>query len=855
VYLAALLRLDPATLRALLSGACAALLLMTPLGHVLERSAQRDVVRALEREARGELDGATLRAGHHAALRLPLLGLAWHALCWGGSGLLVVIWLAAWTRELDGFRSLAILCAAASGGAIVLPVAYYALRALARPLQLRWAARLPLEEQHQQRVVVRLRWKLIAPTAAVCAAIAVFVSLFAHTSAKRPVEAHDLRIKAAFLAEAAERLLAGETLDALAESARRLAVADALLRIDAARPASAAPLTPRERAFLSKAPGATGDSRGLDSAHSFAWQRLGSSAELLVAVTPLAALSAGEGSAAAPLLALLLLVLAAALGVSGLLVRDVSGATDQLLAQLERVRTGDLRQAAPLGSDDELGELGLAVARMSAALRATLARAAGAADRVDEVAAQVSEVGSAVAAASASQVSGLERVAAATAAIDRQASGMAESSEALTRSVEEASSSVLELGAAAEQLNHTARALNGQVDDVSGSIEQMVRSVAHVSESTQVLAEATFETSSSLSEMTQSMREVDGHAVETARLSAQVVELAESGRERVRRTVESMESIRSATDGASRVIQGLSERVVDIGKVVDVIDDVADETNLLALNAAIIAAQAGEQGRAFSVVADEIKDLADRVLSSTKEIATLIRSVQEESANAADAIQHGTARVREGVDLSAGAGAALEEITAAARDCGQRTQEIVSAVREQARATSHVGELMERVSARVGEIRAAGVEQTHANEVVTRSAEVMREVAHQTQRTTEEQARGSARIRDGMEAVRDEVDRIHAALREQSESCRNAVSFLQQIHERTLSHDESAQRLGDTTRTLQHQAGGLRADLQHFRLANGVRSEPTRGFALAEASGDESREGRGEPRAGEESTA
>jgi methyl-accepting chemotaxis protein len=846
VYLAALLQLDAATLRALLSGACGALLLMTPLGHVLERSAQRDVVRALEREARGELDGETLRAGHRAALRLPLLGLAWHALCWSGSGLLVVIWLAAWMRELDGFRSLAILCAAASGGAIVLPVAYYALRALVRPLQLRWAARLPLED-HQQRVVVRLRWKLIAPTAAVCAAIAVFVSLFAHASAKRPVEAHDLRIKAAFLAEAAERLAAGETLDALAESARRLAVADELLRMDAARPA-AAPLTPRERAFLSTAPGAAGDSRGLDSTHSFAWQRLAAGDELLVAVTPLAALAAGEGSAATPLLALLLLVLAAALGVSGLLVRDVSGATAQLLAQLERVRAGDLRPAAPLGSDDELGELGLAVAHMSAALRATLARAAGAADRVDEVAAQVSEVGSAVATASASQVSGLERVAAATAAIDRQASGMAESSEALTRSVEEASSSVLELGAAAEQLNHTARALNGQVDDVSGSIEQMVKSVAHVSESTQVLAEATFETSSSLSEMTQSMREVDGHAVETARLSSHVVELAESGRERVRRTVESMESIRSATDGASRVIQGLSERVADIGKVVDVIDDVADETNLLALNAAIIAAQAGEQGRAFSVVADEIKDLADRVLSSTKEIAALIRSVQEESANAADAIQHGTARVREGVELSAGAGAALEEITAAARDCGQRTQEIVSAVREQARATSHVGELMERVSARVGEIRAAGVEQSHANEVVTRSAVVMREVAHQTQRTTEEQARGSARIRDGMEAVRDVVDRIHAALREQSESCRNAVAFLQQIHERTLSHDESAQRLGDTTRTLQHQAGGLRADLQHFRLAD-----------EAKASGDGGREARrtssNPSRPGEESTA
>jgi len=818
VYVSALLRLDAATLRVLLWSALGTFGLLAPVGYGWQRRAQRDVVRALAAGPAGGLDREALRSAHEAALRLPRLGVAWHALCWGLAGPVVVIALAGAQRELDGFRSLVLLCAAASGGALVLPIAYSLLRALVRPLQVHWAERLPLEEQRQAGAAVPLRWKLVAPTAAMCVAVAVFAALFAHTNALRPLEAMDVRGKAGLLGEAAEGLAAGPGLEALRTSALRLGVAEQVLRLGA-RDAAAPPLTARELAFLRASPGTGGDSRSLDSRHSFAWRAL-PGGDLLVAVTPLAALAASERSSMGPLLAFLLLGLGAALGATVLLVHDVSGATAQLRAQLERVRAGDLGASAPLGSDDELGELGLAVARMSAALRATLARAAEAADRVDEAAAQVSEIGLAVSAASAGQVSGLERAAAATTAIDRQATGIAESSEALTRSVEEASSSVLELGAAAEQLNHTARALNGQVDDVSGSIAQMVRSVAHVTESTQVLAEATFETSSSLAEMSQSMREVDGHAVETARLSGRVVELAESGRERVRRTMEGMESIRSATDTASTVIQGLSARVADIGKVVDVIDDVADETNLLALNAAIIAAQAGDQGRAFSVVADEIKDLADRVFSSTKEIAAQIRSVQDESANAAEAIVHGTERVRDGVQLSAGAGAALEEITAAARDCGERTQEIVAAVREQARATSHVGQLMERVHARVGEIRAAGVEQSHANEVVTRSAVVMREVAHQTQRTTEEQARGSARIRDGMEAVRDVVDRIHAALREQSEACRNAVSFLQQIHERTLSHDESAQRLGDTTRTLQHQAGGLRADLQRFRFAS-----------------------------------
>jgi methyl-accepting chemotaxis protein len=820
IHLSALADWDSDVLRVLLWSAAAAAALMLPLGNWMERRASREVVRALEAEANGTLDMAQRRRGHRAVVHLPLAGLVWHALCWPAAGAIVVLGLAIGQGEWEGFRSLVTLCGVLTGAAIVLPFTYYTLRRLAEPLQERWAEALSLDDQRQLGVVAPLRWKLVAPSAAICVAIGAFAALYTQQAALRPVEAHDLRVKAAFLSEAAEELSGGSAdLAALLAAGRTRVATESLQRVEPAR-IDGLSVSARERAALraAHAAGAShGDSGQLDTPNSLAWQRLPDGA-LLVAWTPLRALSGGVDRGEMFLWAFLLLALGGTLGVTGMLVRDVYSATKRLLDQLERVRSGDLRATAPLASDDELGVLGLAVGRMSAALRATLERAAEAADRVDEASRQTAEVGAAVTSASTEQRAGLERATASTTAIDQRARDIAESSEVLTQSVEEASSSVLELGAAAEQLNHTAQSLNGQVDEVSGSIAQMVRSVAHVGEHTQVLAEATLETSSSLSEMGESMRAVDGHAVETARLSTRVVELAESGRAHVGRTRDGMDAIRSATDSARQVIEGLSLRVDGIGKVVDVIDDVADETNLLALNAAIIAAQAGDQGKAFSVVADEIKDLADRVLSSTKEIAAQIRAVQEESANAAEAIRTGAARVREGVELSAGAGAALEEITAAARDCGQRTEGIVRAVQEQARATSHVGVLMERVNSRVGEIRAAGVEQTRATEVLTRSAVVMREVAHQTLRTTEEQARGSARIRDGMEAVRDVVDRIHGALREQSEACRTASSFLEQIHARTRLHEDAAQHLDQATSSLSHEASALRADLQQFRL-------------------------------------
>jgi methyl-accepting chemotaxis protein len=816
-YLAALLRFDPASRSAFGWAILVALGVLTPLGQWMERRAQRDVVRALAAAEAGRLDDATLRDGYRAALRLPLEGLISLAFTWPIAAVIAVAVFAWRLGELDAFRSIAILCASLTGGGVMLPFAYYTLRAVVRPVRQGFAARMADEEKTKLAVVVPLRWKLVAPTAAVCAATAIFAALLTYSAAQRPAEVHDLDVKGAYLDWAAAQLDDGiENLDTLRGLARQLHTAEQLVLLGAGGE-GASPLTPRERLWLAAGP--EGDSEAIQTEHSFAWRPV-ASGDRLVAISSVASLGRAAGIDELQIVFALafVIVLSTTLAIVGLLVRDVAGTTERLGEQVERVRAGDLRAAAPVGIDDELGRLGRAFGGMTTALRGTLQKAAKAADRVEEAAGQVSEVSGSIGSASAGQVAGLEKAAASTAAINRQVAGIAESSEALTRSVEEASSSVLELGAAAEQLHQTSQALNGQVDEVSSSIEQMVRNVGHVTESTRVLSDSALETSASLTQMGQSMGEVDKHAVETARLSGRVVELAESGRARMRRSSEGMESIRAATEDARAVIQGLSGRVADIGKVVDVIDDVADETNLLALNAAIIAAQAGEQGRAFSVVADEIKDLADRVLSSTKEIAALIGSVQDESARAAQAIELGSTRVQEGMELSGGVGTALEEITGAARETGRRTQDIVAAVREHAKATVHAAQLMERVNGRVDEIRVAATEQAAAHDAVMRSAAMMRDVAHQTQRTAEEQASGSARIRDGMEVVCDVVDRIHAALREQSEACRSAVSFLEQIHERTLSHDESAQRLQDATRTLQRQAVGLRADLQRFQF-------------------------------------
>jgi methyl-accepting chemotaxis protein len=499
--------------------------------------------------------------------------------------------------------------------------------------------------------------------------------------------------------------------------------------------------------------------------------------------------------------------------IAALMGRDLRGSVDSIRGAALELAAGRWGTAA-FETGDDLGELGLAIQRTGASLRLTTDRVSSALDEVEETARASMTWASELVATNQEQSARLQQAMDLVVSIDARGCEVSQSAQTLNESVDDSSSSIAELGAAGTELNETASILSSQVDEISRSMEQMVRSVKQVSATTERLAGASEETSSSMEEMASAMRVVDTSAESVASLSLDVVAKAEIGQAKVCQTIEGMEAIREATDAAERVIRGLGSRTLEIGGILDVIEDVADETNLLALNAAIIAAQAGEHGKAFSVVADEIKELADRVLASTKEIGGLIRSVQEESENAIGAIEAGSQSVMSGVDLSAEAGRTLEEITEASRQNGVRIGEIVSSVREQTRAAGHVVELMEKVRDSADEISSASVEQDASNEVIYRSALTMREVAQQVRATTEEQSHGFGRIRESVEGVRSTVEHITGSLHEQAGACTEVSTFLQQVCEGTRANDEAFERLGGAMKELLVRAETLREDVE-----------------------------------------
>ncbi len=825
LYLVMILQMTDDQWAAFGQGVLVAFVFLAVVIPIAQTPFERVIADAIDRDEEGTLDDEQLELAVVHAVRLPRRDVLQALLTWLGAALFIPVFMHLNLETLSTFTLVVVVLASSSSGVIAAVFAHFAVKRQLSSLTNRWLNR--IEDPARRRELIpttTIGRKLAIPLSAVSMVSLLFALVLSYTLSYRPVEAQDHRVKTAYGAYVVEELGKDPSqLANLEKTGVAFAAAEHLLIVERSSgrivSGDSRGIEAAELLWLLGTGELSGNSSLFDSANSFVWAPLDETGErLLLSVTAGSTFTSGQRSAQMAFVGLMFTAVGIILLTCFLLSWDVTHTTRRLIERAQRVASGDLVNLEVVESDDELGVLARAFDEMIGSLREMIRQVASAADGLEGAVVGLDQVGADVTDATQDQRAGIEQATAQVASVNRKVSEITESAQALNFNVEEASSSVLELGAASEELNQTAMTLSSHVEEVTGSVEQMIRSVAQVGNNTDGLAQGISETSSSMSEMAAAMAEVDRNASETARLSNQVVKLSESGQERVHETISGMDSIRDATETADAVIQGLGSRVVEIGAIVDVIDDVADETNLLALNAAIIAAQAGDQGRSFSVVADEIKDLADRVLTSTKEIGDLIRAVQEESANATSAIGRGSERVQRGVELAAEAGLALEEITSASRESGARIEEIVNAVRDQTSAAGHVAGLMERVLTQVEEIRRAGLEQEQSNGVIQASAHIARDVAQQTQQTTEEQSRGAGRIRDSMESIRDAVDQIHAGLQEQSDSCRATVSFLEQVFERTSSNEASSLRLGGATRELTLQASALRQDVERFRI-------------------------------------
>jgi methyl-accepting chemotaxis protein len=280
------------------------------------------------------------------------------------------------------------------------------------------------------------------------------------------------------------------------------------------------------------------------------------------------------------------------------------------------------------------------------------------------------------------------------------------------------------------------QALGRMQEELRGMIGDVAQSASEVSSSASVLAagagdsisraqtrtEATSSTAAAIEEMTVSIGQVAEHAQEAAAIADKSSALAREGESIVRAASSEMNSIAQSVKHGSELVETLNRRSAEISTIVKVIKDIADQTNLLALNAAIEAARAGEQGRGFAVVADEVRKLAERTGSATSEIGSMIEAIQRETSSVVETMQAGGDKVVQGVKLADEAASALEKINAQTMEAVASVNAIASATREQQAASSDIARNVERIAQMTEESGAAAHHNADAAQTLERLA-------------------------------------------------------------------------------------------------------------------------------------
>ena len=267
-----------------------------------------------------------------------------------------------------------------------------------------------------------------------------------------------------------------------------------------------------------------------------------------------------------------------------------------------------------------------------------------------------------------------------------------------------------EIGKAGFALNQMKNNLREMIESIAGTAEHVASASEEISSSATQQAQAaeiqrdqTAQVATAMQEMSSTVLQVSDNANKAAEAARQASETARHGGSIVDDTLTRMRAIADSVSATAKKMEGLVKSSDQIGRIIGVINDIADQTNLLALNAAIEAARAGEQGRGFAVVADEVRKLAERTTTATKEIAQMIKNIQDETKLAVGAMEQGTKQVEEGVASTSRAGDSLKEIIETAEQVGEMITHIAAAATEQSSAAEQVNGSMDQIAKLVRE--------------------------------------------------------------------------------------------------------------------------------------------------------
>ena len=414
-----------------------------------------------------------------------------------------------------------------------------------------------------------------------------------------------------------------------------------------------------------------------------------------------------------------------------------------MLVSREIGETGDLDHQINIERNDEIGELAKTFGKMVAYLK------------------EMSSVSEAIARGDLSvQVHPRSTRDTLANAFMRMVEGLRQLVSSVRDSASQVSSGSNQVASASEESAKLSVQASSSIDEVTSTMHEMSVNVQNMVKSTQMQASSVSETSSSIDQMVASIQRVADTAKVLLDISQRSREEVQAGIATMQKTTEGLNRINSSIESSAEIIDVLGTRADDIGKIIEVIDDLAEQTNLLALNAAIEAARAGEHGLGFAVVAEEVRKLAEKSASSTKEISELIQSIQKEARRAVENMDKSTTIVNEGLTLGGDLNGALKKISNVVTEVFKFAQEIGAATNEQSHGSSQIAKATTRLNELTHEINSAVEEQASGAQAVVMAMERMRELVQRFTSGSTELAASAEQMSKMSRVLLDSMDRF-----------------------------------------------------------------------------------------------